>query len=230
MAKTYVIPNLIFSENPFLVKKIFEVVGEKSDSVRKTAINVKYWYSSMPEQCKIILHKVIGNETFRIRSGTFLRVSPADAYKYAESRRSARAKSSVALMEEMLSRLDGAYRAVTYNESMESVNLIPPDCDDGKEFSLIDTKNDFVFRVCTNFVSVIDENGNDIVVLNTAPQHALLIYGACKGVQEIKKNMDAWEQLRVQEELKDKIIAVYETEPKVSVEDVSDESVQEKKA
>lgn len=197
MSSLFVIPNLIYSGNPFLLKRLHEVVGEQNkDLARKTVMNVKYWYASMPDECKKVLHTLIDNNTFTIRQGTFLRVSPSEAYKRGIRRAGGviGAKSN---------------EARSYSEAMERADLFSVSCGDGDEFSLIDTKNDFVFRVTTKTIALIDKVGNDIVVLNDNDKHALIIYGAIRGIQKVKENMDAWEKLRFQESLKDKILEVY---------------------
>lgn len=214
MSSLFVIPNLIYSGNPFLLKRLHEVVGEQNkDLARKTVMNVKYWYASMPDECKKVLHTLIDNNTFTIRQGTFLRVSPSEAYK-----RGLHAQRSYDVTDVRgvggIRRSGGiigvkSNEARSYSEAMERADLFSVSCGDGDEFSLIDTKNDFVFRVTTKTIALIDKVGNDIVVLNDNDKHALIIYGAIRGIQKVKENMDAWEKLRFQESLKDKILEVY---------------------
>lgn len=196
MSSLFVIPNLIYSNNPFLIKRLHDVVEEQNhNTIRKTLINVKYWYSSMPEECKKILHAVIANNVFDIFNGTYLRISLSRRSLYDIDLPS---RNSV-----------NPHEARTYSEALEKKHLQSIECRSGAEYSLIDNKNGFVFLVTTKKVSIIDDVGNDIVVLNSNEKHALLIYGAIKGIQKIKENMKALETLRKQESLKEKILEVY---------------------
>lgn len=208
MSSLFVIPNLIYSENPFLIKRLHDVVDEPNKNLaRKTIMNVKYWYSSMPEECKKILHAVISNDVFQIRQGTFLRISPSEAYK-----RGLGSYSHIGV--QGIRSGSNPHEARSYSEAMEKTKLLSVSCAAGDEYSLIDTKNDFVFRVTTKKVTIIDKVGNDVVELNECEKHALIIYGAIRGIQKIKENMDAWEKLRYQESLKDKILEVYNVKEK----------------
>lgn len=210
MSSLYVIPNLIFSGNPFLIKRLHDVVDEPNMSLaRKTIMNVKYWYSSMPEECKKILHAVITNDTFTIKQGTFLRVSPSEAYK-----RGVHGGYQPIGLQGLRGGGINPHEARSYSEAMEKSNLLSVACAQGDEYSLVDTKNDFVFKVTTKKITVIDKVGNDVVELNDNEKHALIIYGAIRGLQKIKDNMDAWEKLRYQESLKDKILEVYNAKEK----------------
>lgn len=209
MSSLYVIPNLIYSGNPFLIKRLHDVVDESDMNLaRKTIMNVKYWYASMPEECKKILHAIIANDTFTIKQGTFLRVSPSEAYK--RGLHSAYQPMGVQGIRTGIN----PHEARSYSEAMEKSNLLSVSCAQGDEYSLVDAKNDFVFRVTTKKVTVIDKVGNDVVELNDNEKHALIIYGAIRGIQKIKDNMDAWEKLRYQESLKDKILEVYNAKEK----------------
>ena len=75
MSSMFVIPNLIYSGNPFLISRLYDIINESDKNLlRKTIMNVKYWYASMPDECKKILHTLIQNDTFKIRKGTHLRI------------------------------------------------------------------------------------------------------------------------------------------------------------
>lgn len=214
MSSLFVIPNLIYSGNPFLIKRLHEIVDENNKNlIRKTIMNVKYWYSSMPEECKVLLHKIVENVTFSIVTGTYYRVSPSEAYKHA--------KTSPDDLEYVLHNLpnsdihgNNSKNASSYSavlcDAKNKVPLIPRE----DAFSLVDKTNDMVFRVSTHKVSLIDKYGNDILELNTKPQHSLIIYGAIRGIQKVKENMDSWEKLRYRESLKDKILEVYNAKEK----------------
>lgn len=201
MASMASIPNLIYSNNPFLVKKLFEIIDDKNkDIVRKTVLNVKYWYASMPEECKKILHKIIEGETFSIFNGTYI--------------------SNVEYSHRMSSLYYGLYttsntgvdphEARSYSEALNRKSLKSPKCPRGEEYSLIDHKNNFTFLVTTKEITLIDEFGSEIMKLNESDKHALLIYGTIRGVQQVKDNIAAWELMRYKETLKDKILELYD--------------------
>lgn len=206
MALLFSIPNLIYSGNPFLINRLHEIVDENNNNItRKTIMNVKYWYSSMPEECKKILQAVIDNDVFSVRKGTFLRVSPTEAYKRGLPHRN---DGYVPIGVQGFS-VHNPRVAKSYSEALNDANLLSPTCEAGDEFSLVDSKNDFVFRITTKNVSLIDPVGNDIVVLNECEQHALIIYGAIRGLQIVQENIKAWEVRKFQSNMKDKIIQTY---------------------
>ena len=202
MSSMFVIPNLIYSGNPFLISRVYDIVNESDKNLlRKTIMNVKYWYASMPDECKKILHTLIQNDTFKIRKGTHLRIHPSEVLKRGLYR-------PIGVQSIKPTGIN-PHEARSYSEALERVDRHSISWTEGDEYSLIDTQNDFVFRVTTKTVSIIDPEGNDIVVLTVSEKHALIIYGAIRGIQKVKDNMEAWEKVRYQESLKDKILEVY---------------------
>lgn len=197
-----VLPNMMYSENPFIVKKIFEYDGERenNDDIRNMAMNIKYWYASMPLECKNIFDSLIKGDVFELYQGTFLRIREVLPAHRLYNGWLAPNGSSTAIEYGV---------ARTISEAFENKKLKPPSTPVGKEYSLIDVKNNFVFKVTSREISLISEAGSTIMVLNEAPQHALLIYTTIRGVDIIEKNKAAWEEEQYKLSIKRQIRETY---------------------
>lgn len=197
-----VLSNMMYSDNPFIVKKIYEYDEQSNiNNIRKCALNIKYWYASMPEECKSIFHKVIENKTFEIREG----------YTIVDMRN---ISHDIGLRHLYPRQESGPKKAKSYSEALNDKNLLCPDTPDYKKFMLYDEDNNFYFVVTMSKISLANADGSDIVVLNTEPRHALLIYCAIRGVKLIESNVREWEEKQKELELKRQIAETYNVQKK----------------
>lgn len=203
MSSLSTIPNILFSQNPFLKARLFDIIQCKSvDRIRKTAMNVKYWYASMPDECKSILHKVVHNETFRIHNGIYYNIQATEQYRHGRSKR-------ISTLDVPGFRNSSNPEALTLSEALDDGNLKSISCPEKSMYSLVDPTNNFVFLVSTKTISLIDDKGDDIVILNTCEQHALIIYAAIRGLEEVKQNILEFEQNKMRNNIKAKITEAY---------------------
>ncbi|EMX1382037.1 hypothetical protein AAGG91_002932 [Salmonella enterica] len=199
---TEVLSNMMYSDNPFVVKKIYEYDDDTNvDNIRKCAINIKYWYASMPEECKSIFHKVIENKTFSIHEG----------YTQIDLRN---ITHDIGLSGLYPRYENGPKKAKSYSEALNDKTLLCPDTPDYKKFMLYDDDNNFYFLVTMSKISLANADGSDIVVLNSEPRHALLIYCAIRGVKLIENNIREWEEKQKELELKRQIEETYNVRKK----------------
>lgn len=202
MSELSIISNILFSKNPFLVCKLHEYVGEHNkDKIRKTIINVKYWYSCMPEECKSIFLKIIENKVFTIHNGVYVSEFIGDMRKYQDIvfGSSIQKKTNV---------------ANSFSVAVESSKNKVPETQSGMEFTLVDNVNNFVFKSTTQELLLINKYGVKLLALTTCEQHSLLVYSAIRGLGIMAKNIAAIEKVIQEESLKTKILEAYDENTK----------------
>jgi len=196
-----VIPNILYSNNPFLITRINDYIDNTEYKVPKTIINVKYWYSSMSDECKSVFHKVVENKVFKIHKGIYLTVAP-DAVLNSNPW-----DFEMKHLRHPLYKPSGV--ASKFSDAINDKKLLIPTINSSNGFSLIDHENKFVFFVTTKGLWVIDEFGNKVLSLVTHEQHALIVYAAVRSIGIMEENIKAIDARREEEKLKLKIREAY---------------------
>lgn len=200
MSELSSISNILYSNNPFLIKKISEYLDAENDKIRKTIINVKYWYSSMPDECKSIFLKVIENKVFTIHKGIYLTAAPNSVVDLLSRSPEYKSKKKVV--------------ASSFSDAIEIKDSQISIMENYGGFSLVDSVNNFVFFSTPYELNVLDKHGNQTLSLITHNQHALLVYAAIRGVSNMLNNIKKLEDMRAEDDLRNKILEVYNVQKK----------------